>query len=53
MDGYNKSNDEFFKLVIIITLSYINGKTKNSINIGILSYKEDYVLIPKIIRLND
>ena len=53
MDGYNKSNDEFFKLVIIITLSYINGKTKNSINIGILSYNEDFVLIPKIIRLND
>ncbi|ALG48152.1 MAG: helix-turn-helix domain-containing protein [Clostridium perfringens] len=53
LDGYNKSNDEFFKLVIIITLSYINGKTKNSINIGILSYNEDFVLIPKIIRLND
>ncbi|MCX0408754.1 M protein trans-acting positive regulator (MGA), partial [Clostridium perfringens] len=53
LDGYNKSNDEFFKLVIIITLSYINGKTKNTINIGILSYNEDFVLIPKIIRLND
>ncbi|MDK0571036.1 hypothetical protein P6O23_08685 [Clostridium perfringens] len=53
LDGYDKTNDEFFKFVIIITLSYINGKTKNSITIGILSYNEDLVLIPKIINLND
>ncbi|HII4508309.1 TPA: hypothetical protein ACY4R8_001540 [Clostridium perfringens] len=53
LDGYDKTNDEFFKFVIIITLSYINGKIKNSITIGILSYNEDLVLIPKIINLND
>ena len=37
-------NPEYFKLCIILTLNYLNGISKHSITIGVLSRKENLVL---------
>lgn len=44
-------NYEYFKILILLILNNINGKTKNQISIGVVSYKEDLVLVCKIKNL--